>query len=70
MFFHHGKESWVDSNDLMHDLEVADMKVLQMISGVSRRDQWQNRISNENVRVRDGLNVDSVEEAAGKSRLR
>ena len=44
------------------------MKVLRMISGVSRRNQWENRITNEN--IRDDLNVESVEEVARKSRLR
>ena len=44
------------------------MKVLRMISRVSRRDQWENRIRNE--RIREDLNVDSIDEAARKSRLR
>lgn len=64
----YGSESWVDSNNLIHGLEVADMKVLRAISGVSRRDQWDNRIRNK--KVREDLNVESIEEAARKSRLR
>lgn len=28
----YGSESWVDSGNLLHDLEVAAMKVLRMIS--------------------------------------
>ena len=64
----YGSESWVDSANLIHDLEVADMKVIRMISGVSRRDQWENRISNEAIRA--DLNVDSVDEVARRSRLR
>src|SRR3978361_913526 len=64
----YGSESWVCSRNLIHDLEGADMKVLRMISGVSRRDQWENRIRNE--RIREDLNVDSIDEAARKSRLR
>lgn len=44
----------------MHELEVGDMKVLRMISGVSKRDQWENRITNEI--VRESLIVESVEE--------
>ncbi|XP_031634412.1 uncharacterized protein LOC116347821, partial [Contarinia nasturtii] len=64
----YGSESWVDSQNLIHGLEVADMKVLRMISGVSRRDQWENRIRNE--RIRDDLNAVSVDEVARMSRLR
>lgn len=64
----YGSESWVDSNNLIHELEVADMKVLRMIACVSRWDQWENRITNES--IREDLNVDSVDEAARKSRLR
>lgn len=33
-----------------------------MIAGVSRRDQWENRIKDD--RIRRDLNVESVEEAA------
>lgn len=43
------------------------MKVFRTISGVSRRDQWENRIANEN--IRDDLKVNLVEEVAKKSRL-
>lgn len=60
----YGSEGWVDSGDSMNDLEVAGIT----ISGVSRRDQWENRISNDN--VRDGLNVVSLDEVARMSRLR
>ena len=63
----YGSESWVDSQNLVHGLEVSDMKVLRMISGVSRRDQWENRIRNDE--IRNNLKVDSVEEVARRSRL-
>lgn len=43
------------------------MRVLRMISRLSRRDHWENRIRNE--RIREDLNVESIDEAAGKSRL-
>lgn len=29
----HGNESWVDSKSLIHESEIADMKVLRMIIG-------------------------------------
>src|SRR3978361_1078345 len=44
------------------------MKIIRMISGVSRRDQWENRISNEVIRA--DLDIDSVDEVARRSRLR
>ena len=47
---------------------VLDMKVLRMISGVNRRIQWEDRMSNDN--IREELGVNSVEEAARRSRLR
>lgn len=55
-------------NFLFLTVILADMKVLRIISGVSRRDQWANRISNES--VCDGLKVDSVVEIARKSQLK
>lgn len=61
-----GSENWVNSSNLLHDLKVVDMKVLRMISGITRRDQWEERISNES--MRECLNVNSVEAAARKSR--
>ena len=64
----YGSESWVDSGYLIHDLEVADMNVARMISGTSRRDQWENRIRNDD--IRSELGIDSIDEAARKSRLR
>jgi hypothetical protein len=64
----YGSESWVDSGYLVYDLEVADMNVARMISGTSRRDQWENRIHNED--IRNELGIDSIDEAARKSRLR
>lgn len=39
-----GSDSWVDSNTLMHELEVANMKVRKIIKVVLSRDQWKNRI--------------------------
>ena len=47
---------------------MSDTKVLWMISGVSRGDQWENRVRNE--RIRKDLNVDLIDEAARKSILR
>lgn len=44
------------------------MNVLNMISGVSRKIQWEERAKNE--RISDGLNVDSIGEAARKSILK
>lgn len=64
----YGSESWVDCGYLIHDLEVADMNVLRMIAGTSRRDQWENRISNDDIRT--SLCVNSVDEAARINRLR
>lgn len=58
----YGSESWIDSGNLVHDLEVADMKVVRTISGISRRNQWENRIRNDS--VRSDLNFESVEEVA------
>src|SRR6202000_1458805 len=63
-----GSESWVDCGYLVHDLDVADMNVLRMIAETSRRQLWDEHIRNED--IRDNLGVDSVEEAAGVSRLR
>lgn len=37
----HGGESWPKSNNLMYELEDADKKVLRMIIGMSRRNQWE-----------------------------
>src|SRR6201996_4227983 len=53
---------------LVHDLEVVDMNVLRMIAKTSRRQQWDEHIRNEDIRV--NLGVNSVEEAARVSRLR
>ena len=64
----YGSESWVDCGYLVHDLEVADMNVLRMIAKTSRRQQWDEHIRNEDIRV--NLGVNSVEEAARVSRLR
>lgn len=64
----YGSESWVDSGNIFQDLEVADMNVARMISGTSRRDQWENRIRNDDIRCE--LGIDSIDEAARKSRLR
>jgi len=44
------------------------MNVLRMIAGTNRREQWENHIRNDD--IREILNVESVEEAAGKSRPR
>src|SRR6201990_2946078 len=44
------------------------MNVLRMIAKTSRRQQWDEHIRNEDIRV--DLGVDSVEEAARVSRLR
>ena len=63
-----GSESWVDSGSLVHNLEVADMRVVRMISGTSRWDQWQNGISNEE--IREELGIHSVDEAGRRARLR
>lgn len=64
----YGSESWVDSGYLVHDLEVSDMRVLRSIANVTRREQWDNRIRNDD--IRENLGVSSVEEAARVSRLR
>ena len=64
----YGSESWTDTGTTIHKLEVADMKVLRLISGVSRRDQWEDEISNEAIR-RD-LGINSIEEVARQARLR
>src|SRR5262249_34888448 len=64
----YGSESWTDNGSIIHKAEVADMKVLRMIGGVNRRDQWEERISNDDIR-RD-LGVKSVEDMAGQARLR
>ena len=64
----YGSESWVDSGCLINDLEVADMNVLRLISGVSRRDQWEQGIHNEDIRT--VFEIESVEEMARRSRLR
>lgn len=57
----YGSESWVDSGYLIQDLEVADMNVARMISGTSRRDQWENRIHNED--IRNELGIDLIDKA-------
>lgn len=33
-----GSESWVDSNNLTHELDLTDMKLLRMVMEVSRRE--------------------------------
>ena len=64
----YGSESWVDCGYLVHDLEVADMRIIRSIARVNRREQWENHIRNED--IRESLGVASVEEAARVSRLR
>lgn len=64
----YGSESWVDTNSKIQKLEVTDMRVLRMISGVRRWDQWQERISNDS--IRNQLGVTDIDEAARQSRLR
>lgn len=64
----YGSESWVDCGYLVHDLEVADMRIIRSIARVNRREQWENHIRNED--IRENLGVASVEEAARVSRLR
>ena len=64
----YGSESWVDTNSIIQKLEVADMRVLRMISGIRRWDQWQDNISNDD--IRDKLGVIDIDEAARQSRLR
>ena len=64
----YGSESWTDTGTTIHKIEVADMKVLRLISEVSRRDQWEDEISNEAIR-RD-LGINSIEEVARQARLR
>ena len=64
----YGSESWVDCGYLVHDLEVSDMRVLRSIAGVNRVDQWDNHITNGD--IRESLGVNSVEEEARISRLR
>ena len=44
------------------------LKVLRSIVGVNRREQWDNHITNDD--IRESLGVVSVEEAARISRLR
>src|SRR6202012_792074 len=58
----YGSESWEDCGYLVHDLEIADMNVFRMIAKTSRRQQWDEHIRNEDIRV--NLGVNSVEEAA------
>ena len=64
----YGSESWVDTGSIIDKLEVTDMRVLRMISGVSKWDQWHERISNDTIRNR--LGVTDIDEAARQSRLR
>ena len=64
----YGSESWVDCRYLVHDLDVADMNVLRMIAKSIRKQQWDEHIRNEDIRVNLGIN--SVEEAGRISRLR
>ena len=64
----YGSESWIDNGNLVDKMEVADMRVLRMISGVSRWRQWQDRISNDT--IREDLIVKSVKEASVQARLR
>ena len=64
----YGSESWIDNGNFISKMEVADMRVLRMISGVNRWNQWQENISND--RIREDLIVNSVEEAATQARLR
>lgn len=54
----YGRASWVDANNLMHELEVAGMKFLRMIMFVSYRGQWENRFRND--RRPQDFNVDLV----------
>lgn len=53
--------------NVLHDLEMNDMKFLGIIMRVAHIDQWTYRIIND--RVHQNLNVDSVERVAGKSCL-
>ncbi|MBJ5664446.1 hypothetical protein JGG94_23050 [Salmonella enterica subsp. enterica serovar Infantis] len=53
----YGSESWVRSKDLIRTLEVADMRALSGISGENRWLQWQDRISNSDIRAELGTNA-------------
>ena len=64
----YGSESWVDTNSSIQKLEVADMRVLRMVSGIRRWDQWQDNISNDDIRGKLGVN--DIDETARQSRLR
>ena len=48
-------------------MEVSDTNVLRRIARVNRREQWDNRIRNDD--IRENLGVKSVEEVARVSRL-
>lgn len=43
----------------MRDLKLADMNVFRMISGTSRREQWEYHFRNDD--IREMLNIGSVE---------
>lgn len=68
ILYAYGRESWVDSGYLVYDLKMADMNVLRMIAGTNQREQWEYHIRNDD--IRRILEVESVEDAARKFRLR
>ena len=64
----YGSESWVRNKEIDRRLETANMRVVRKIGGINRWHQWQDRISNEDIRKR--LDIVSVQEKVSKSNLR
>lgn len=42
-------ERLIDSDSIMQELELADMKVLRLMKGVFRNDQWGNRMTIDSI---------------------
>ena len=61
----YGSETWTVKKQQLCELEVAEMKCLRAIRGVTRRD----RMTNEEVR-RDGAGVVQMRDKVQESRLR
>lgn len=54
----YGSESQVCSKGLIRGLELADMRVLRGVSGNNSWAQWQDRISNSEIRAELGTSSD------------
>ena len=63
-----GLESWVRNKEIDRRLETANMRVVRKIGGINRWHQWQDRISNKDIRKK--LDIVSVQEKVSKSNLR